>query len=1064
MKKLLLLSILFKFFNLTSQELLRFPAIHPTGSLIAFSYQGDIWTVSADGGKATRLTIHEGYEANPVFSPDGKSIAFTGARFGNNDVFKIPVEGGMPMRLTYHSANDQVSSWNQSNQILFSTNREYNQIERPSEVYEISAEGGTEKRVLNAVGFNPAYSPNGRFMVFVRGDINPIFRQEYKGSSDRDLWIYDIKKNTYHELPGFETNDILPKWSGNNTIYFLSSNDGVYNVYRLKLNDEGEASGKPVKLTDFKDESIRHFDISQEGNTIVFEQNMSVFKMNSQGGKPQKVNIIIHADDRLDVSENKTFTTGANQYAVSPNGKLWAFSIRGEVFIKDVDKEKTRSINVSDHSFRDIDPAWLNDSVLLFSSDRSGGNFDIYSVQSSDPSEKNIFKSLKHVVTPLSITPQDEKSIVVSSDGKKIAYNRGRNGLFISEIDSSGKIINTKDFSVSKWDAPSQVSFSPDNRFIAYSVSDLDFNQDVFITAVDGSMKPVNVSMHPRTDGAPIWSGDGSKLGFVGSHSTSSGADIYFAWLRKEDYEKSQQDWREADVPAENSPSKNDKKIKNIEIDFDGIHKRVISVTNQPGNEGPVVISKDGETFYYTATNSDSRGRDLYSIKWDGRELKELTKNGSNPAGLTMDKEGKYIYYTRQGSLNRLDTKSGTSETLPFSAKMKINYEDERTQIFEEAWRTIRDGYYDPKFHGHDWVKLHDQYKQRCVKASTSTDFRDMFNWLLGELNSSHMALTAPERLETNRESTGLLGTELLPVKGGIKVNRVIPHTAGDKKQSKLSAGDIITKVNVTSITDKTNVYSLLNETSGEKIILSIKDNTGKEREVIIRPQASVDTDLYNEWVENRKKLVHTYSNGKLGYIHIRGMDFASFEVVEKEFTEAGYGKDGLIIDVRYNGGGSTTDYLMTILNYKQHAYTIPRGAAEDLEKEKKNFRAHYPIGERLVYAAWTKPTVALCNEGSYSNAEIFSHAYKGLGIGKLVGVPTNGSVISTGGQALMDGSFVRLPFRGWFNITNDKNQELGPAIPDHIVHNSPDWITNNTDDQLKKAVEVLLKDISSRQ
>ena len=153
----------------------------------------------------------------------------------------------------------------------------------------------------------------------------------------------------------------------------------------------------------------------------------------------------------------------------------------------------------------------------------------------------------------------------------------------------------------------------------------------------------------------------------------------------------------------------------------------------------------------------------------------------------------------------------------------------------------------------------------------------------------------------------------------------------------------------------------------------------------------------------------------------------------------------------------------MTILNYKQHAYTIPRGAAKDLEKEKKNFRGYYPIGERLVYAAWTKPSIALCNEGSYSNAEIFSHAYKGLGIGKLVGVPTNGSVISTGGQGLMDGSFVRLPFRGWFNKVNDKNQELGAAIPDIIVQNSPDWISKNTDDQLKKAVDELLKDINTK-
>jgi C-terminal processing protease CtpA/Prc len=191
-------------------------------------------------------------------------------------------------------------------------------------------------------------------------------------------------------------------------------------------------------------------------------------------------------------------------------------------------------------------------------------------------------------------------------------------------------------------------------------------------------------------------------------------------------------------------------------------------------------------------------------------------------------------------------------------------------------------------------------------------------------------------------------------------------------------------------------------------------------------------------------------------------MDFPSFEVVEREFTAAGYGKEALVIDVRYNGGGSTTDYLMTILNYKQHAYTIPRGASDDLERDKTKFRAYYPIGERLVYAAWTKPSIALCNEGSYSNAEIFAHAYKTLGIGKLVGVPTNGSVISTGGKLLMDGSFVRLPLRGWFIKGTDQNEELGPAIPDIQVENSPDWIAKGTDDQLKAAVDELLKELDS--
>jgi C-terminal processing protease CtpA/Prc len=259
------------------------------------------------------------------------------------------------------------------------------------------------------------------------------------------------------------------------------------------------------------------------------------------------------------------------------------------------------------------------------------------------------------------------------------------------------------------------------------------------------------------------------------------------------------------------------------------------------------------------------------------------------------------------------------------------------------------------------------------------------------------------------------------------------------------------------------NFYELMSGASGEKILLQVKGTDGKAREVVIRPVSSVANPMYNEWVEGRRKMVAEWSKGRLGYIHIRGMDMPSFESLERDLTAAGQDKDGLVIDVRYNGGGSTTDLLMTVLNYKQHAYTVPRGASSDLERDKKKFRDYYPTGERLVYAAWLKPSIALCNESSYSNAEIFSHAYKHLGIGKLVGQPTNGSVISTGGRQLMDGSFVRLPGRGWFTKATDKNQELGPAVPDILVENDINWLGKGTDQQLKVAVETLMKDIDKK-
>ena len=1043
-----------------SGQLFRHPAVNHDGSLIAFSFQGDIWTVPSKGGKSSRLTIHEGYESYPIFSPNGDKIVFTGERFGNNDVFVLDVDGGQPERLTFHSANDIATSWNHSDKIFINTSREFRQLERPGEIHTIHPDGGTEIRYLDALGYEATLSPDGNYLAFVRGDINPVARKDYKGSSARKIWIYDIRKKTYHKIAGFATNDVMPKWANNNTLYFLSSVSGEYNLYSISLNKKDPYNQKPERITNFKDESIRHFDISKDGNTIVFEQNMSLFLLQTKTGNTSKINIVLQTDERFDPVENKTFSNGANQYAVSPDGKYLAFSLRGEIFVKEADKEKSRSVNVSNHPYRDINPEWLNDTILLFTSDRYDGNFELYKVESSDTSQMNIFKSLKHKITRLTKTNEDETSISVSNDMKKIAYTKGRGILAIAEIDSSGAM--GKDMILSdSWSSANGVVWSPDDKYVAYSMTDLYYNQEVFIQKSNGKDKPVNVSMHPRSDSRPYWSADGSKLGFISSRSVSRSNDVYFVWLKKEDWEKTTIDWQETEPPKENIKAGDKKGKKEVIIDFDDIHQRVVQVTNFPGDESDLIISKDGETFYYTTTSSSARGRDLYSISWDGKNLKEITKGGSGPSGLLSDKEGKYIYYSRGGMISRIDSKSGMSEMMPFVAKMKIDYTEERSQVFEEAWRTIRDGFYDPKFHGYDWNQLRSKYKERCVNASTGNDFRDMFNLLLGELNSSHMGLTVTDRAETQRETTGWLGVEIGSADNGLIVKRVVPETPADKTKSKLDVNDKIIAINGNKIVNNENAYNLLNGKANESIYLTVVNSAGKEREVLIRPSSGISDQLYQEWVENRKKLVDEYSKGRIGYIHIQGMDFASFEVVEREFMAAGYGKDAIVIDVRYNGGGSTTDYLMTILNYKQHAYAIPRGATDDLEKNKLKFRDYYPIGERLVYAAWTKPSIALCNEGSYSNAEIFSHAYKTLGIGTLVGQTTNGSVISTGGKGLMDNSFIRLPLRGWFTKATNVNQEVeGPAVPDVIVENDVDWLAKGTDQQLKRAVEELMKQL----
>jgi tricorn protease len=666
----------------------------------------------------------------------------------------------------------------------------------------------------------------------------------------------------------------------------------------------------------------------------------------------------------------KTYSSKAQEYAVSPNGKYSAFVVMGEIFITENDKEKSKTINISDHPFRDMNVDWLNDTTLIFVSDRFG-QFDLFIAKSADEKKPDLFKSFKHEIIRITDTEEDETFPVVSNDGKKIAYEIGKGKLNVAEIDDDGKLSNEKTL-LDGWQVPGNVSWSPDDKWIAYSLTDLLYNDEIYIHASDNGKKPVNISMHPRGDYYPVWSKDGSKLGFLSDRNNRT-TDVWFVWLKKEDWEKTKQDWEEGD--EEEKPNKDKKKkddddekkeqkVEPIQIDFDKIHERLTQVTSLPGDENNLVVSQDGETFYFTTPSKTKNGNDLYSIKWDGTDAKELIKGGQSPSRLKLDKDGKYIYMIKKSKLARLDVKSEKTEELPFSAGMNMNYKLAREQMFEEGWRALNIGFYDPNFHGRDWEELRKKYKPWAMKASTSQDFGEIYNYMLGQLNASHMGMyRVNHRDDTQEQKTGLLGVEVEPNGNGVKVNHVIPSSPAEKEKSKLNVGDVILSVNGKKVDEGINFYSLLFNTVNKETLIEVEDKDGKLREVVIRPAASLRTELYNEWVEDRRKLVDNYSKGRLGYLHIQAMGWPSFERFERDLTAAGLGKEGIVIDVRFNGGGWTTDFLMTVLNYKQHAYTIPRGAVENLEKENKKFTDYYPIGERLPYAAWTKPSIALCNQ-----------------------------------------------------------------------------------------------------
>jgi len=1056
------------------------PEISPNGDDIAFSYQGDIWTVGSAGGRADRLTIHEGYESRPAWSSDSSTLAFSSDRFGNDDVYIMPKEGGVPKRLSYHSADDRVTSFSADNHVLFNSRRTYAQVEREWEILSVAASleentRTTELRFMDALGFDAVVSPNGNKVAFVRGTAR-ISREAYNGPANRNIWIYNISDSTYSQLTNHSGNDFMPKWISNDSLYFISPRSGKYNVHKATLN------GKVEQISQEFDFGVNHFSSTANGNTVVYQAGDKVMLLNAETGNASALNIDVKSDFRFDPVVTKSMANKVDEYAVSPNGELSAYVLRGDIYLTRNDKDDKRSVVLSSGPARDRDIAWLNDEALVFVSDKEGQN-DLYLVRSNDEKETNLFASLKHTVNKLSDSEQEEFDPVVAPNGEQIAFRQDRGRLLVADIDEDGELSNQKTL-LDGWDTPSKVSWSPDSLWLTYSLSDLNFNEEVYIHAANNDQKPVNISMHPKYDTNPIFSPDGSKLGFV-SMRNNGDFDIWFAWLTKEDWQRSKEEWRRLDKEQDkddkgknaSTETKNEdddkdsdddnssvKTVTPIKIDFDGIYERLEQVTSFAGNETQMIFDKDGEHIYYS-TGSPGRqnfkaDRNLYKIKWDGEDKKTLLSGNKKPSQLVLTNSGKHLFtLVDGGEITRIDTKSDKHETLNVNSNIRIDYAQERAQIFDEGWRALNAGFYDPKFHGNDWDALRTKYRPLALAASTKEDFQYIFNLMLGQLNASHMGISRGENpKQTQSQETGLLGTEGIHSANGYEITSVLANSPADRSDSQLAVGDIIVAINQQNLSNQ-NLYALLVDTINSPVLLEVVNN-GDTREVVIWPTNSLSTQLYDAWVDDRRALTDTFSNGKLGYLHIRGMNWTSFERFERELMAAGYGKDGIVIDVRYNGGGWTTDYLMAVLSVKQHSYTIPRGATPDITKNHRQFRDAYPFAERLPLSAWTKPSIAMSNENSYSNAEIFSHAYKALGIGKLVGRPTFGAVISTGSYGLVDGSSVRMPFRGWWVKESGENMEKVPAVPDIEVFNPPAYKAKGVDPQLQRAVQELLKDL----
>jgi tricorn protease len=1067
------------------------PALSPDGKTLAFDHLGDIWTVPTSGGVARPLTRHPAKDTEPKFSPDGREIAFISDRDGSRQVYVMPASGGTPRQVTFHTAGFILHDWAlDGNHVLLSSNRDNGWTPRQAPRFFLVnvRERRAEQLLFDDYGNNGTLSPDGKKLLFTR-EGPEWWRKGYTGSQASQVWLYDLDKKEFTCLLRDDNDHRWPLWKPDGKGFtFCSGEKNGFVLREMSLDPKSEAR----ELARFPDDSIVFPCVSRDGSTLVFRHLADFYRLGPDG-KPVRIDIIREDDRSTERVERRTLER-ASAVAFTGDGLEIAFTAGGDLWVMDTELREPRRVTRTPEEERS--PVFSPDGhAILFVSD-AGGHTDIWRATREDV-KKPWWLNSSFKLEQITTDGEPKEKLRFSPDGSKLAYIRGRGDLWIADAD--GK--NAQRL-IASWNAP-EFDWSPDAKWLVYSISDDDFNQDVWVRPVDGSRPPFNLSRHPYPEHEPVWSPDGRMIAFIGARDTKESFDVHFVFLRAEDDQKNTRDRtiekaleklqkgrpsEESKEPKVGPPAPPKKGPPEVVIDFEGIHERIRRVRIPNSNERDLVWSPDSKKLAFTATVDGQLG--TYTIEPPDNLKPTLlsTQTGTQARWL---KNGQIVWLSNglPGSISGSGAPTPTTSPAPttpgprpgglgprgggatasaspatggyrFSALQEFDLAKKHQAAFDMSWRVMRDNWYDEKLGNRDWNAV----RAKLLPLAETTDpetLTTVTQLMLGELNGSHLGFSsAPStREDAPTDPRWRVVTPHLGIRfddsyagPGLKVRDVLPEGPADHKRSAIRPGEIVVSIDGTAVNPTLDLTTVLNGPLARDIVLKVKDGEGKEREVTLRPitYAAASDLVYRKWLADNRAAVDKLSGGKLGYLHIRAMSMPSFHDFQEELYNVGAGKSGLIIDVRENGGGSTTDHLLTALTQPRHAITVPRGGGPG-----------YPQ-DRTVYATWNKPILVLCNQNSFSNAEIFSHAIKTLKRGQLVGVPTAGAVISTGATPIMDVGLLRLPFRGWYGLEDGQDMERHGAVPHHILWPTPGNMPRGKDAQLTRGVEVLLADVEA--
>ena len=1052
-------------------RLLRFPTVH--GNQVIFSYAGDLYTVPVDGGMARKLTTDAGYEMFSHFSPDGKTIAFTAQYDGNTEIYTMPAQGGVPVRLTITATlgrddvsdrmgpNNIVMGWTPDGKNIIYRSRKQTYNDFIGQLFTVPASGGMSTELPLPAGGFCSYSPDGKQLAY-----NQVFREfrtwkYYKGGMADDIWIHDFATKTTKKITDTKTQEIFPMWFGDE-IYFCSDRDRTMNLfcYNLKTN-------QTRKVTNFTEYDIKF--PSAGDNRIIYENGGFLYIFDIKTQTSAKVPVQIADDFNTSRNELKDATRFLGSVNPSPDGNRIVLSGRGDIFSVPVKEGITRNLTSSSNA-HDREGFWSPDGKWIAYLSDASGEYEIY-ITKQDGSEP-----------PIQLTTGADTykfTIRWSPDSKKIMWNDKMLRLQYVDIETKKNILIEKS-KVAEFD---DFTWSPDSRWVTYGRHlENDMQQIMLFNVADETKHEVTDQWF--SSGQPTFSNNGKYLIFSSdrnfdpiysnvewNYAYENMTKLYLVTLAKDTpspFAPSNDEVKSEDVKdqKDTKPTKEDKnkkaekdakkesdpEVKPVKIDLEGIQQRIIEIPVDAGNYWNLWSVED--KIYYNTSNDKGMWAKVYDLK----QKKESELGADLSFDITAD--GKKMLVRQRNKFSMIDlpsSKISTEKSIDLSdCKIWVNNCQEWNQIYNEAWRQMRDFFYVPNMHGLDWKAMHDKYAVMLPWVNNRKDLTYLIGEMIAELSVGHAYINGGESKPVQKINLGLLGARLSKdASGYYRIDSLLqganwsPELHSPLTEVGVGAvkGEFITSVNGKSTKEMTDIYAAFINKADKNVELTLNASpSAGGRKVLVVPVDDESKLYYYTWVQNNIRKVDKATNGQVGYIHIPDMGAEGLNEFVKYFYPQ-LAKKALIIDDRGNGGGNVSPMIIERLNREIQRSNMGRNV-ETI--------GHTPTKMMLG------PKVLLINNYSASDGDLFPYGFKKHQLGKVIGKRSWGGVVGIRGSLpFVDGADLRKPEFASYSADESKWIIEGVGVdPDIEVDNDPSREYEGIDDQLNKAIEVVLDEL----